>query len=578
MTKDNKIPHAGIITVAAAHVVFLISFLCYWLVCLKAVNKAEPMMLFMLPAVYLMLILFSFCGAKLKNKKFFVSFREYSFFLFVFIFLFAVFFAGKMSLPDPHNFFQRKCEIILGASYAFFTLIMTIKLLAGLAEKDIAAKTTLKYLMLIFFIFYFFISIWFNIANEPAGDEPIYLLVAHSIVHDGDIDLSDNYQKKDYKKYYSRELKPQADDIRKKEKLFSYHPLFPSVFFAPFYFIAGRAGATIAVNMVCAVFVAILFAALYTEFNKKRDALITASVAGLTMPFFMFVNQTGTDALSAFFLLASFYLLRYRKERVFLFSGAVVLLFFTHVRNAPACGVIGLLYVLANRKEPRRFMGFLMVAAASIALYLLINTVLYGRPVLSHGGGFIFSALHILKGMVVLFFDRQMGLFAYAPVYILIFTGAALLYRQKRGLLYTLSALFIPVYLMASAWNDWGVGSSSPRYFLPVFFIFAYLLMPVIVYSGKRPGQIILQALILWTGLISAAIAMIPWFRWDKTGTENWILSIISRLVHFDFSNLFPSFNYGRNTVIQFIVWALAVLLANIVFFKGLKKNYKETK
>jgi len=131
---------------------------------------------------------------------------------------------------------------------------------------------------------------------------------------------------------------------------------------------------------------------------------------------------------------------------------------------------------------------------------------------------------------------------------------------------------------MASAWNDWGVGSSSPRYFLPVFFIFAYLLMPVIVYSGKRPGQIILQALILWTGLISAAIAMIPWFRWDKTGTENWILSIISRLVHFDFSNLFPSFNYGRNTVIQFIVWALAVLLANIVFFKGLKKNYKETK
>ncbi|PWT88795.1 MAG: hypothetical protein C5B54_10045, partial [Acidobacteria bacterium] len=40
----------------------------------------------------------------------------------------------------------------------------------------------------------------------PTGDEPHYLITAHSIAVDGDIQLLNNYQEKDYRLFYPGEL------------------------------------------------------------------------------------------------------------------------------------------------------------------------------------------------------------------------------------------------------------------------------------------------------------------------------------------------------------------------------------
>lgn len=85
-----------------------------------------------------------------------------------------------------------------------------------------------------FFCFYFFISLWFNYANQPTGDEPIYLLVSHSIIYDRDIDLKNNFQNKDYKNFYKGELQSRELEINGKE--YSYHPVFYSFVILPFYF------------------------------------------------------------------------------------------------------------------------------------------------------------------------------------------------------------------------------------------------------------------------------------------------------------------------------------------------------
>ena len=88
----------------------------------------------------------------------------------------------------------------------------------------LSEKTLFKYTAVFFFVFYFAISLWFNYANQPTGDEPSYLIVAHSIVHDRDIDLKNNYENGDYKAFYYRNLSPQATDITRKRQAVSLPP------------------------------------------------------------------------------------------------------------------------------------------------------------------------------------------------------------------------------------------------------------------------------------------------------------------------------------------------------------------
>ena len=44
---------------------------------------------------------------------------------------------------------------------------------------------------------------WLARVWSRSGDEPHYLLAAHSLVHDGDLDLSNNYAQRDYAAFYT---------------------------------------------------------------------------------------------------------------------------------------------------------------------------------------------------------------------------------------------------------------------------------------------------------------------------------------------------------------------------------------
>ena len=59
----------------------------------------------------------------------------------------------------------------------------------------------------------------------PTGDEPYYLLIAHSLVHDGDFELSNNFANQDYRAYYPGDLFPRHEAITPKPILVSKHAL-----------------------------------------------------------------------------------------------------------------------------------------------------------------------------------------------------------------------------------------------------------------------------------------------------------------------------------------------------------------
>jgi hypothetical protein len=69
----------------------------------------------------------------------------------------------------------------------------------------------------------------------PTGDEPYYLLIAHSLVHDRDIELTNNYDNKDYWHYYPGELYPRHEAKTTAPGLYSKHAPGVSLLIAPAY-------------------------------------------------------------------------------------------------------------------------------------------------------------------------------------------------------------------------------------------------------------------------------------------------------------------------------------------------------
>src|SRR5215212_9887547 len=45
-------------------------------------------------------------------------------------------------------------------------------------------------------------------SSPPTGDQPYYLLMTASLVQDGDLDLRNNYERRDYGKFYERAPHP----------------------------------------------------------------------------------------------------------------------------------------------------------------------------------------------------------------------------------------------------------------------------------------------------------------------------------------------------------------------------------
>jgi len=74
-----------------------------------------------------------------------------------------------------------------------------------------------------------------RIMYYPTGDEPYYLLATHSLIHDCDFNLENNFENKDYWHYYPGELYPRHESKTKIRGLYSKHSLGVSLLILPAY-------------------------------------------------------------------------------------------------------------------------------------------------------------------------------------------------------------------------------------------------------------------------------------------------------------------------------------------------------
>ncbi|HDT14655.1 MAG TPA: hypothetical protein ENN55_00420, partial [Firmicutes bacterium] len=461
------------------HLCFVFGYAVYVMSFLSA--KADIIYpLYLAPfVIYSVLLVFSFLYSRIMKIKFTEAFRYFLPSLYFFLLLAGTPVFLKTGLPDPHNFILRKLELMLGMSYAFFLAAIIINFVRGAARnkeiESLKRADVFRHTVFFFAVVYASVSMWFNYANQPTGDEPRYLMVSHSILYDFDLDLKNNYEKKDYLHFYKKELP--SYELVIDGRIISYHPVLFSLIIAPFYFLMSRLGVVLFVNAAAALLYGLIYLFLEKSGIKRRTAVITAGITGLSLPVFMFSNQIATEIISAALITAALLQALYYKKNLFAGASACVLVFLMHPRNMAAAAAIIVIVMFEYRKELASMIKYTGVQAAGAVLLIVFNYSVYGviMPRQTSGEKGIEEAFSFnITGFLGLFFDREFGLLFYTPVFALIFAGLFFMYKRSRRLFFYMLILFLPIYIMSAMWFDWrGGGGSSPRFFVPVILFFA---------------------------------------------------------------------------------------------------------
>jgi hypothetical protein len=533
--------------------------------------------------IYAQVFLVSYLLSRIEKTRFWIKFRVASDSLYVFMLLLSAPLLLKINIPDPHNFPLRKLELLLGAAYAGFVLILAgYFLYRYFKARDASKMKTRQGFMLVFvfaFAFYFSLSLWFNYANQPTGDEPEYLMMAQSMAKDGDLDLSNNYAAKEYTSFYNKELVPQG--LQREGRLYSYHPFMVSAVMLPFYAVMGRSGATLLMNALCALIAALSYILMRKVFEKGKTAIYAALAAAVSLPLIMFSNMICSESLSGALLLGALCLLLYEKKRVAAVAIVSCFIPWAHPRNILLWLALGAIAVFEYRKEIKNAAVYAAAQAASGALLLFSNYLRFGSfmpgaytdtaRLPGQGAAFKLNAY----GIFGLLFDQEFGLLFYTPVFALFAAGLVILYRNDKKIFWYCAALFFPYYAMLSSYSGWsGGGGASPRFFVPVIFLFT-LFAAAAVEGIKDKIKIAAVKFLLWAGfIVSLVISMVPWFRWNKGAGDNWILKFISGFIKHDLTLILPSFwSPDWLTWPLAVFWLLILILVNIYFLYARKNR-----
>jgi hypothetical protein len=341
---------------------------------------------------------------------------------------------------------------MIGAWYTLFIGVKAGILLAGLwrwmsGEPGLGHRASLG-IFLGAFLPYLFLGAHVTTAMSTTSDEPYYLVVTHSLLHDGDADLANNLAARDYLPFYWGPLPRDRRAIRVTPDGQMYARLyqgFQSVLLLPGYALAGRSGAVATTNALAAAALVLMFRLALASGTRLRSAFLAWLGAAFSVPFLVYSASPFPEVSGAFFVTAA---------ASFLWTPRVT-------RTAAAMAALCLVAMVAAKTRlfllvppialafQRRFawtslgliLGALGAAAAVASVY---DAVFLSGHVIwqARGAGFleairwflnwtIWAPLHY-RGHLGLLFDQEFGLLVAAPVFALALAGIVVALAQRR--------------------------------------------------------------------------------------------------------------------------------------------------
>lgn len=354
------------------------------------------------------------------------------------------------------------------------------------------------------------------------GDEPHYLLLAHSLLHDHDVDLRNNYAQADYRSFYDRPIDPH---------LFTHdgHSIcnhimigLPLLIFSP-YALLGRMGVMLFLALLMSGGLWALARAATHAFNGQW-AKWGVFFFGVSYPVAIYSHQIYPETIGfvivCVLLLMAFMPVEGRGEVVgqqkgFPRARAVaigsLLAYLPHLHyKMTILAVLWHAFILWRHWEHRKtfFWWSLPPILLSAGLFLLWIATLFGtlspHVLTTPIGGTFLGGNSVSAGALGLFFDQEYGLLFYAPAYVLAAVGGWHRLRSRTTRLETifLIAIYASYHLVGASYQIWHGGLAPvPRYLvpvLPILIIFSVYGIYVLWQRGQWGHLVVLGSITVW--------------------------------------------------------------------------------
>ena len=320
---------------------------------------------------------------------------------------------------------------------------------------------------------------WMARAWARGGDEPHYLVAAHSLVTDGDLDLGNNYAEQDYHAFYGEYFLNPHVIVRADGYAALSHNLGLSLLIAPAYALGGLTGVLYFLALVGAALAANVF---LLGFQLTRSPLAAAAgwaATAFTPPVIWYVFLVYPEIIGALVVVVAVrYLLArpqagpsFGRAAPWIFGLGVGLLPWLSTRFLPLYGLL-LAWAAwqawrADTVERRRWLLAIGLSVAGFIGYMLFSYGQYGSasPAAAYAGPIplaverSFALLRVARGLLGWLLDNQRGVLVTAPIYVAALWGALVLLRQSPlaglGLLLPLALTLLPLAVVGGFWTGW---------------------------------------------------------------------------------------------------------------------------
>jgi hypothetical protein len=415
------------------------------------------------------------------------------------------------------------------------------------------------------FAVYLAILPWSAGQRQPDGDEPYNLLLAHSLAYDGDTDLANNYAAGDWRYFMDRPIAPQpGDPTGPHGEEFSRHNALLPLALVPAYRLAGKTGAQLTMALLTAA-LAWLTLRLGRHYAADRpgEALVAWAWVAFAPPLLLYSYQIWVEVPAALLAMAALDRIveldpadsappRWRTWLAI--ATPTLLLPLLKIRFILIAAPLAALAAWRAGRQPGQRRQALALGTLLLALaggILLYNQRVYSNPLKIHSWQEIDPYRHTLMdylgGGLGLFFDCAFGLFAFAPIWLLLLPALALLLARRAPLPLHLAVLTLPYLLAVTPRGEWYGGWSPPfRYALIALPLLGIALAPLLA-GRHRPGA---RALIAGLGAVSLVLTVIwvvvPGWTYNLADGRTYVLDHLGSRLGADLARFFPSFARPR--------------------------------
>ncbi len=447
-----------------------------------------------------------------------------------------------------------------------------------------------------------------------SGDEPHYLLIAHSLIHDRDFDLKNNYADRDYGQFVLRGATLSRHVIKRAEAgpVYSFHSPGVAFVLMPFYALGDLLGPgalrfllRFGMSLFGALFGLQLYLFARREWGREGLALGLWFLVTFTAPVFFYSVHVYPEIIVAFLSLTLFRLIRHSDAwppRRVLAAGLLCssFIWFHALKYAFLMAPLFLYLLWVLIKKHRQRLALLYAFAGPVVsggLYFLFQYSLYGSLSLSSvswkgplaGAESVSYLQDLLTGipfhfrletLAGYFLDQRDGLLLYAPIYFLAFLGAIELLKKKKSGFWALAFVAAP-YVLISAFLTQRTGyAPQGRPLVAVIWALAIPLGAFIADNRKTLYSSLLTVASVVSLIAVALLLLNPAALYQETteGTTARGGALFLQLsnLHLSLRDILPSYIKAEGTWLPNIVWPVLVALFVLAFIlRPKKKEYR---